>query len=196
MIRILIADDHEVVRTGLQQLLEAQPDREIVGEASNGREAVTKAVETKPDVAVIDYSLPMLNGLEVTRLIREQVPKTEILVFTMHDNELLIQEVLKAGARGYLLKSDAKEHLIEAIRSLAIHRPFFTTKISEEMLRAYTKRATQPVSPITDRERTVVQLIAEGLANKVVASTLNISVKTVETHRAAVMQKLGMYTVD
>ena len=192
MIRILIADDHDVVRTGVQRLLETQPNWEVVGVARNGREAVTKAVETKPDVAVIDYALPILNGLEVTRHICERVPKTEILIFTMHDNDLLIQEVLKAGARGYVLKSDAKQHLIEAIRSLAIHKPFFTENISEERRQAYTANPTRAISPITDRERGVVQLIAEGNSNKMVATILNISVKTVETHRAAVMRKLNL----
>ena len=192
MIRILIADDHDVVRSGLRELLETQPNWQVVGEASNGKEAVSKAVETKPDVAVIDYSLPMLNGLDVTRQIREHVPKTEILVFTMHDNDALIQEALRAGARGYLLKSDVQQHLIEAIRSMAIHKPFFTAQISEERLEAYAANPNRSVSPITDRERSVVQLIAQGHPNKVVASTLNISVKTVETHRAAVMRKLNL----
>jgi len=192
MIRILIADDHEVVRSGLRLLLEAQPNWEIVGEASNGRAAVTKAVELRPDVAIIDYSLPMLNGLEATRHIRDRVSKIEILMFTMHDNEVLIQEAFKAGARGYLLKSDVREHLIEAVRSLAMHKPFFSSKISEGLIKAYAAKSGQVKSTITSRERTIVHMIAEGLSNKIIANTLDISLKTVETHRAAVMRKLGL----
>ena len=191
MIRILIADDHDVVRSGLRQLLEVHPNWDVVAEASNGREAVAKAVETKPDIAVVDYSLPMLNGLEVTRRIRARLPKTEVLIFTMHDNEMIVEEALKAGARGYLLKADAQQCLIEAILSLAIHRPFFTPTISEDRWAAYTAKPTRAMSSITSRERTIVQLIAEGCSNKAVANTLNISVKTVETHRAAIMRKLN-----
>jgi DNA-binding NarL/FixJ family response regulator len=189
-VRILIADDHEVVRFGLRQILEAQSNWEVVAEAGDGKEAVAKAVEAKPDVCVVDYSLPLMNGLEVTRQIRARVPKSEILIFTMHDNEMLVQELLQAGARGYLLKSDAKTHLIEAISSLASHRPFFTKKVSEALLDVYLARPEKMVSAITSRERSVVQLIAEGHTNKEVARVLNISLKTVETHRATIMRKL------
>jgi len=192
MIRILIADDHEVVRSGLRQLLEEQPNWEIVAEANNGRAAVAKAAELKPDVAVIDYSLPVLNGIETTRYIRERVPKTEILIFTMYDSEVLIQEAIKAGARGYLLKSDARRHLIEAIHSLSLRKPFFSAKISEGIIDSYVTNPSELKSAITSRERTVVQLIADGLSNKAIAATLNISQKTVETHRASIMRKLGL----
>ena len=119
MTRILIADDHDVVRSGLRSILEAHPNWEVVAEAADGREAILNAIETKPDVAVLDYSMPLVNGVEVTRQIRARLPKTEVLIFTMHDNEGLIEELLKAGARGYLLKSDAKRYLIEAIEALA-----------------------------------------------------------------------------
>jgi DNA-binding NarL/FixJ family response regulator len=192
MLHILIADDHDVVRSGLRLLLEAQPNWEIVGEASNGRAAVSKAIELRPDVAVIDYSLPMLNGLEVTRHILERAPRTEVLIFTMHDNEVLIQEAFKAGVRGYLLKSDARQHLIEAVQSLAVHKPFFSSKISEGMINCYSSKSGNVKSAITSRERTIVHLIAEGSSNKIIANTLNISLKTVETHRASVMRKLGL----
>src|SRR5690349_6468943 len=131
MIRILIADDHEVVRSGLRKILESQPSWEVVAEAGDGKDAISKATETKPDVAVLDYSLPLINGIEATRQIRARLPKTEVLIFTMHDNEALIEELLRAGARGYLLKSDAKLHLIAAIEALAIHKPFFTSQASE-----------------------------------------------------------------
>jgi DNA-binding NarL/FixJ family response regulator len=190
MVRILIADDHEVVRFGLRQILQAQPNWEVVAEASNGKDAVAKAIETKPDVCVLDYSLPLMNGLEVTRQIRLRMPKSEILIFTMHDNESLVQQLLQVGARGYLLKSDARTHLIEAISSLASHRPFFTGRVSEALLNVYLARPEKLVSAITARERSVVQLIAEGHTNKEAARILNISLKTVETHRATVMRKL------
>jgi len=192
MIRILIADDHEVVRSGLRRILEAQPNWEVVAEAGDGKDAVSKAIETKPDVAVLDYSLPLVNGIEATRHIRAQLPRTEVLIFTMHDNEMLIQELLKAGARGYLLKSDAKRHLISAIESLASHKPFFTAKVSEALLESFLARPSKEASTLTNRERGVVQLIAEGYTNKQIARLLNIRLKTVETHRAAIMRKLNL----
>ena len=132
--RILIADDHEVVRAGLRRMLESQPSWEVVAEVADGKDAISKAVETKPDIAVLDYSLPLVNGIEATRQIRARLPKTEVLIFTMHDNETLIQDLLKAGARGYLLKTDANHHLINAIEALASHKPFFSAKISEALL--------------------------------------------------------------
>jgi DNA-binding NarL/FixJ family response regulator len=191
MLRILIADDHEVVRSGLRNILEAQADWEVVAEASNGREAISKAVATKADIAVIDYSLPIVNGMEVVRQIRQRVPEAEILVFTMHESEELIQELLRAGARGYLLKSDAKYDLIGAIEALSCHKPFFTGKVSKTMLESFLARPTK-ASGLTNRERGVVQLIAEGHTNKEVAAVLNIGLKTVETHRAAIMRKLKL----
>ena len=192
MIRILIADDHDVVRSGLRQILEGQPNWEVVAEASDGKDAITKALNVKPDVAVLDYSLPMANGVEVTRQIRARLPRTEVLIFTMHDNETLIQELLKAGARGYLLKSDARRYLIGAIELLALHRPFFTAKVSEALLDSFLTKPNREASSLTNRERSVVQLIAEGHTNKQIAHILDISLKTVETHRASVMRKLNL----
>jgi DNA-binding NarL/FixJ family response regulator len=192
MIRILIADDHHVVRSGLRNILEAQSEWQVVAEASDGKEAVEKAAETRPDIAIIDYSLPLINGIEATRQIRSRLPKTEVLIFTMHDSETLIQELLKAGARGYLLKTDARQHLIDAIKSLAVHEPFFTAKVSEALLDSFLARPHREGSTVTTRERGVVQLIAEGYTNKQIANLLNISLKTVETHRAAIMRKLNL----
>ena len=192
MTRILIADDHEVVRSGLRSILETQPDWQVVAEAADGNEAIVKAVETKPDVAVVDYSLPLINGIEVTRRIRRRLPGTEVLIFTMHDSEALIEELFRAGARGFLLKSDAKRHLLEAIEALAAHRPFFTSMISETLLKSFLRRPSGSQSILTPREREIVQLIAEGYSNKRIASILNLSIKTVETHRAAVMRKLNL----
>ncbi|MFZ0852933.1 MAG: response regulator transcription factor [Hyphomicrobiaceae bacterium] len=190
--RILIADDHEVVRSGLRRILLSQPNWEVVAEAADGKDAISKATETKPDIAILDYSLPRINGMEATRQIRARLPKTEVLIFTMHDSEALIQELLKAGARGYLLKTDATRYLIAAIESLALHRPFFTAKVSEQLLDTFLAQPEREVSALTNRERGVVQLIAEGHTNKQIAHILSISLKTVETHRSAIMRKLSL----
>ena len=190
--RILIADDHDVVRSGLRRIVEAQPNWQVVAEAGDGKEAVQKALETKPDVAVIDYSLPLINGAEATRQIRSVLPRTEVLIFTMHDNETLIGELLKAGARGYLVKTDAQRHLIGAIEALAAHKPFFTGKVSEALLDSFLLGSARDRSALTHRERGVIQLVAEGYTNKQIAGLLDISLKTVETHRAAIMRKLNL----
>jgi len=137
MTRILIADDHEVVRSGLRLILEAHPGWEVVAEAADGKAAIVKALEFKPDVAILDYSIPLVNGVEATRQIRKRNPQIEVLIFTMHDSETLVGEVLDAGARAYLLKSDAKEHLISAIEALAVHKPFFSGQVSEKLLETY-----------------------------------------------------------
>jgi DNA-binding NarL/FixJ family response regulator len=192
MTRILIADDHEVVRSGLRSIIEAQPRWEIVGEAVDGKDAVRKAIDLKPDVAILDYSLPLINGVDATRQIVARSPGIEIMIFTMHDSETLIFDLLKAGARGYLLKSDAGRFLISAIESLAAHKPFFTARVSETLLDSYLTRAGTAECILTPRERGVIQLIAEGHSNKQIANILTISVKTVETHRAAIMRKLNL----
>lgn len=191
MTRILIADDHEVVRSGIRGIIEQRPGWKIVAEAADGRQAINLSVATKPDVAILDYSLPLLSGVEVTRQIHARVPRVEILIFTMHDNELLMRELFKAGARGYLLKSEAAQHLVTAVEALAVHRPFFTRRVSEALLETFLSTSSQIEHILTNRERTVVQLVAEGHSNKQIAQVLSISVKTVETHRAAIMRKLG-----
>jgi DNA-binding NarL/FixJ family response regulator len=196
-VRILLADDHEIVRRGLKELLEEQVGWTVCGEAANGREAVDLAVQRRPDVAVLDFSMPELNGLEATRRIRQVAPLVEVLVFTMHESEELIREVLSAGARGYLLKSDATRQLIPAVQSLARHKPFFSGRVSEVVLEGFLKGgAAGPFSLATDRltsrEREIIQLLAEGNSNKDIARRLTLSVKTVETHRAAVMRKLEL----
>ena len=191
VVRILIADDHEAVRVGLQTMVEERPNWEVVALARDGEEAVAKAIETKPDIAIIDYSMPLLNGIEVTQQIRARLPKTEVLIFTIHDNEYLVTQILKAGARGYVLKADAAQDLLAAVEALASHKAFFTAKVSDALLKSYAARSNR-ASVLTPRERQVVQLITEGHTNKVIAKMLNISLKTVEAHRSTVMRKLNL----
>lgn len=201
-LRILLADDHDVVRHGLRALLEAQEGWTVCGEALSGREAVEMAEKLQPDVAILDISMPSLNGLDATRIIRRGSPRTEILIFTMHETEQLIREVLAAGAKGYLLKSDAARSVVAAVEALAAHRPYFNWKVSETILDGFLRApspsadgATKEQEQLTTREREIVQLLAEGLSNKEVAKRLNLSVKTVETHRSAAMRKLDAHSV-
>jgi DNA-binding NarL/FixJ family response regulator len=200
-LRILLADDHDVVRHGLRSLLEAQEGWQVCAEALNGRDAVELAGKFLPDIAILDVSMPSLNGLDATRIIRKASPKTEVLIFTMHESEQLIREVLAAGAKGYLLKSDAARSVVAAVEALAAHRPYFNWKVSETILDGFLRAsATTPAEetagePLTPREREILQLLAEGLSNKEVAARLVISIKTVETHRSTVMRKLDAHSV-
>jgi DNA-binding NarL/FixJ family response regulator len=190
MIRILIADDHDVVRSGLHAILSSQPGWEVVAEAEDGKRAVELAAQTQPNVAILDYQLPIINGVDATREIRAFLPQTEVLIFTMHESEPLIRELLEAGARGYLLKSDARRFLMAAVEALAHHQPFFTGRVSETLLSAYLANRAPPGDLLTPRERNVVQLVAEGRSNKEAASLLGINLKTIETHRATAMRKI------
>ena len=190
MTTVLIADNHEVVRCGVHALLAERPDWKVVAEAADGKEAVAQVSKTTPDVAIIDYSLPFLDGVEVTRQIRKSSPGTEVLIFTMYDTNTIIHDSLKAGARGYVLKSDAERLLVEAIDTVAQHKAFFTGSTSKSVLRALRNKGSD--SPLSPRERCVVRLIAEGHSNKEIASILNLSVKTVETHRGTMRNKLGL----
>src|SRR5215813_13667757 len=200
MVNILLADDHDVVRRGLRDMLNAHEGWEVCGEASNGREVVDLARNLRPDVVVLDLYMPELNGLEATRQIHHELPRTEVLIFTMHETEQLVREVLAAGARGYVLKSDAGRNLVNAVEALSHHKPFFTAKVSQTLLDAYLKTPVddedgQSVRSLTPREREIVEMLAEGKSNKEVASRLSISVKTVETHRATVMRKLEINSI-
>lgn len=193
MTRILIADDHEVVRAGLRSVLEAHDGWSVVAEAADGKDAVGRAIAAKPDVAIIDYSLPLLNGVEVTRQVRGRLPATEVLIFTMHESDALVEDVLEAGARGYLLKSDGSQHLVAAVQALARHQPYFTGRLSERLLESFLANRNQAAQPgLTTRERMVVQLVAEGHTNKEISAVLNLSIKTVETHRAAALKRLNL----
>jgi DNA-binding NarL/FixJ family response regulator len=193
--RILIADDHHVVRSGLRTILEDHPGFEVVGEAENGQDAVRNAVDTKPDVVILDYSMPVQNGVEATREIRTKCPRTEVLIFTMHDSEEVVQDILAAGARGYLLKADANNHLIAAVQALGRHEAYISGKLSASLLDTLvTRRMGGQRDLLTPREKAVVQLIAEGNTNKGVCAKLGVSLKTVESHRASAMRKLGLHS--
>jgi DNA-binding NarL/FixJ family response regulator len=192
MTRILIADDHHVIRSGLRRVLEVQPGWEVVAEAADGKDAINKATATKPDVAVLDSMMPLVNGVEATRQIRARLPKTEVLIFTIHDDEQHIAELLEAGARGYVLKSDLTGQLLRAIESLAEHKPFFTATVSEILLGSFLTQQRRDGIHLIDWERTVMQLIAEGHTNRQAAKILGVSLKTVANSRAAIMRKLNL----
>jgi DNA-binding NarL/FixJ family response regulator len=204
MIRILIADDHEVARRGIRSLLESHPGWEVCAEAKDGRDAVDLAATTKPDVVLLDIGMPNLNGLEAARQISAMSPSVGILILTMHDSDSMVRDVLRAGARGFLLKSDAGRDLVAAVEAVQRQRTFFTTRVSQMVLDGFLDRerrinATEIVDTepdlLTSREREVIQLLAEGRTSKEVAVTLNLSVKTAETHRTNLMRKLGLHSV-
>lgn len=198
MVRILLADDHEIVREGLRRLLEAQPGWEICGEASTGREAVDLAKRLKPDVAVLDFSMPGLNGTEAARQILKELPRTEVLILTMHNTEPLIRGVLKSGARALVLKSDASRDLVSGVHALVAHKPFLSPGVSAKVMNGYLRSPEEGTSgpQLTPREREIVKLLAEGKSNKEVATVLEISIKTVEAHRANLMHKLGLSSLS
>jgi DNA-binding NarL/FixJ family response regulator len=192
-INILIADDYAIVRRGLHALLEAQPDWQVVGEAHNGREALSMATQLRPDVVIMDVSMPELNGLDAARLILKAVPDTKIMVLTGHHTDEMIERALQAGVRGYVLKSDAEADLVSAVKALMQGRTFFTPKASEVLVDRLRREREESVQPaLTTREAEIVQLLAEGKSNKEVANVLGISSRTVENHRAQIMQRLGL----
>jgi DNA-binding NarL/FixJ family response regulator len=200
--RILLVDDHQVVRRGVAGLIrDARPDWEICGEACTGREAVAASATLKPDIVVMDISMPEMNGLEATREIRKNSPGTEVLILSMHESEQIVHDVLSAGARGYILKRDAGNDLITALEALRQHKLFFTSSVSEVMLSGYLGRADagapvdSPFRRLSPRELQIVKLVAESKSNKEVAHLLQISTKTVESHRANIMEKLELHCV-
>jgi DNA-binding NarL/FixJ family response regulator len=204
MLRILIADDHEVARRGIRAVLENHPGWAVCGEAKDGRESVELAAATKPDLVLLDIGMPNLNGLEAARQILNILPDVAILILTMHDSDNVVREVLRAGARGYLLKSDAGRDLVAAVEALQNQRTFFTTRVSQMVLDGFLDREKSggivktddsTTDVLTSREREVIQLLAEGKTSKEVAVALNLSVKTAETHRTNLMRKLGLHSV-
>jgi DNA-binding NarL/FixJ family response regulator len=201
-LQILVADDHEVVRAGLVALLKPHPGWQICGQARDGREAVQLAAQLKPDVAIVDVGMPSLNGLEATRQILELNPQTRILILTMTDAEQLAQAALDAGARAFILKTDASRDLVAAVEALQANGTFFTARVREMLMGrflAHNRRSSDrdlTLSTITPREREIVQLLAEGRTTKEVAAILNVSVKTAETHRSNLMRKLKIHSTS
>jgi DNA-binding NarL/FixJ family response regulator len=200
-LRILVADDHELVRRGIRGLLRARRGWTVVGEALNGREAVEKASSLKPDLAILDISMPDLDGLQATRQIREEVPTTKVIVLTMHDSDQMVRRVLDAGALGYVLKSDLATQLVKAVKQVSAGKQFLTPRISDMVLKGFLKTGNQvdktghsQAGP-TPREIEVIRLLAEGKANKEIAVRLGITVRTVETHRAKIMLRLGLHSL-
>ena len=202
-LRLLVADDHEIVRKGLRSLLEAQPGWQVAGEASDGREAVEKAKELHPDVTVLDLGMPSLNGLEATRQMLKNDSRAKILILTMHESDPLIRDVLDAGARGYLLKSDATKDLVNAVEAIRRNKTYFTSRVAQMVLDGYLDKKPRassetdvPATRLTPRQREIVQLLAEGKSSKEVAVALGLSVKTAETHRANIMRRLDCHSVS
>jgi two-component system, NarL family, response regulator NreC len=199
-IRIVLADDHKLMRSGLRVLLEQQPDLTVVGEASDGREAVALVASQRPDVLVMDIGMPSLNGIEAAAQITQSNPEAAIVMLSMHSDESYVLRALKAGAKGYLLKDSAEADLIQAVRAVAEGKSFFSTAVSKVLLDDYVRKlkrsgAEDPYDLLTPREREVLQLVAEGKSNKEVAQLLNLSVYTVETHRSNIMEKLNLHGV-
>jgi DNA-binding NarL/FixJ family response regulator len=202
LLRVLIADDHEVARRGIRALLESHENWEVCAEAKDGREAVELAASERPDLILLEIGMPNLNGLEAARQILTVSPDVPILILTMHDSDNVVREVLRAGARGFLLKSDAGRDLVAAVEALQVQRTFFTNRVSQMVLDGFLERGnTEKIADdgsgdvLTAREREVIQLLAEGKTSKEVAVTLNLSVKTAETHRTNLMRKLGLHSV-
>jgi DNA-binding NarL/FixJ family response regulator len=199
-LRILIADDHDLIRRGVRDLLAARSGWQVVGEACNGAEAVQKAVSLRPDVAILDFSMPELNGPGAAAQIAEKVPETGVVVLTMHDSEQVMREVLQSGARGLVLKSDADRDLLEAVEAVARKRHFFTRRLSELVLGGYLAGSAasdkkSKVTPLTERECEVVRLLADGMSSKEAATRLQISIRTVESHRINISRKLGFNSI-
>jgi DNA-binding NarL/FixJ family response regulator len=190
-LRVLIADDHGIVRSGVKLLLDRQPDIEVVAEAEDGVEAVEKVIEHRPDVAVLDVSMPRMTGLQATHEIKQHAPDTQVLILSMHDDERYLFEALRAGAAGYVLKRAADQDLVDAVRAAGRGEPFLTASAQQTLIRNFLDRGEQPTE-LSTREQEVVKLIAEAHTNKEIAEILHLSEKTVESHRARVLQKLGM----
>ena len=193
-IRILLADDHAVVRQGFGRILEAHSDLEVVGEAGNGREAVELAEQLKPDVVVMDVSMPELNGIEATRRMIKSAPRTRVLALSMHKDSVYVREILRAGAQGFLLKDASDSDLITAVRAVGRGQGYISPSVSEAVLSDYRRHVTDPIDLLTSREREVLQLIAEGKTNKEIALALNLSIYTVDAHRGRIMEKLNLHS--
>lgn len=195
-IRILLVDDHALVRQGFKMILVAQPDMEIVGEAGNGREAIQRAEELRPDIVVMDVAMPELNGIEATRRLLASLPHTRVIALSMHKDSVYVRETLRAGARGYLLKDSPAGDLVTAVRSVASGESYLSPGVSNAVLDDYRRHVTNPIDLLTTREREVLQMLAEGKTNKEVAVVLNLSVYTVDAHRGRIMEKLNLHSIN
>jgi DNA-binding NarL/FixJ family response regulator len=195
--RIFLADSLDVLRRGLRVLLSEYPGWSVCGEARNGLEALARILELKPDIVIVDLDLPELDGIQATRRIKEALPETEVLFFTIHEERHVIARAIRAGARAYVLKTDSEDALVEAVETLARHLPYFDGRASEMLLSNFLNKTAESdeAQVLTDRESEIVQLLSDGKSNKEVAYSLSISVKTVETHRAAIMRKLGLKSI-
>ncbi len=194
-IRILLADDHVMVRQGFKMILAAQPDLEIVGEADNGREAVELAEKLQPDVVIMDVAMPDLNGIEATRRLAATSPHTRVLALSMYKDSVYVREILRAGARGYLLKDAFDRDLLSAVRAVATGEGYLSPAVSDAVLSDYRRHVTDPLDLLSSREREVLQMIAEGKTNKEIATALKLSVYTVDAHRGRIMEKLNLHSV-
>ncbi|HZT39258.1 MAG TPA: response regulator transcription factor [Bryobacteraceae bacterium] len=194
MIRVFLADDHTMVRQGFRLILSSQPDIEIVGEAGNGREAVELAEKLHPDVIVMDVAMPELNGIEATRRLAASSPRSRVLALSMHKDSVYVREILRAGARGYLLKDSIDSDLVNAVRAVARGDGYLSPGVSDAVLSDYRRHVTDPLDLLTSREREVLQLIAEGKTNKEIATSLKLSVYTVDAHRGRIMEKLNLHS--
>ncbi len=192
---ILLADDHAVVRNGFRHILTAEWDLAVIAEASNGREAVELAERLKPDVVVMDVTMPELNGIEATRRIVKACPKTRVLALSMHKDGVYVREILRAGARGYLLKDSSQQDFLAAVRAVASGKGWLSPEVSDAVLDDYRKHVTNPIDLLSSREREVLQMIAESKTNKEIATALHLSVYTVEAHRGRIMEKLNLHSI-
>jgi DNA-binding NarL/FixJ family response regulator len=193
-LRILLADDHAVVRQGFSRILASHSDMEVIGEAGNGREAIELAEELKPDVVVMDVSMPELNGIEATRRLMKASPRIRVLALSMHKDSVYVREILRAGAQGYLLKDASDDDLLTAVRAIGQGQGYISPGVSEAVLSDYRRHVSDPIDLLTSREREVLQLIAEGKTNKEIAASLNLSIYTVDAHRGRIMEKLNLHS--
>jgi DNA-binding NarL/FixJ family response regulator len=202
LLRILVADDHEIVRRGLVSLLKSHAGWDVCGEAADGRQALSKARELRPDIVILDIGMPNLNGLEVARQLRREIPESKVLILTITDSDEVVRAVLDAGARGFVLKSDAVRDLVAAVEAIQSNKTFFTSRVADMVVRGYLGRHQIPADGdltlpnLTRREREIIQLLAEGNSTKEIASQLDLSVKTVETHRSNLMRKLNLHSIS
>src|SRR3984893_13101578 len=201
ILRLVVADDHDLIRRGLRSLLEEQPGWKGVAEAVDGKKAVEKVLETKPDVAILDIRMPQLDGLQVARQIRNSGLKTKVLILSMHESDALIREMLDAGVRGYLLKTDAGRELVAAVETVRYNKTYFTSKVSQMVFDGYLRKVrdadgAEPVTRLTPRQQEILKLLAKGQSSREVAEFLGLSLKTVETHRADIMRRLNCHSLS